>query len=285
MDSTDSEGLRQRLQASDHSLDEHSSPELENENNNNNNNSNNGENTQQSSLPDPQPNDEKTCRICFSTEDESDESLGRLFSPCLCKGTMKYVHVECLNHWRLVNRQKMYQCSSCNYIYNFRRTSFAKVITNEFVLSIITLALFMFVVFASGFVIKVAFKLLWAFIADDTEEADSIYKELNFDMLTWREVFTVNFEHMTLGLFGVGIVGFIQLAVTMLFVGPLPYFNSYHYRTIRASSRESDSSTKIGILVIIVAIGSVKLMWVMYKKVKLRLKLGLQEAILEVNEA
>ena len=41
----------------------------------------------------------------------------------------------------------------------------------------------------------------------------------------------------------------------------------------------------MGILLIIVAIGSVKLMWTMYKSVKLRLKSGLQEAILEVNEA
>jgi len=279
MDFADSEGLSQRLRTSDYSVNEHPSPESEFGHNNN------GENTQQSSSPDPQqavPNDEKTCRICFSTEEESDKSLGRLFSPCLCKGTMKYVHVECLNQWRLVNRQKKYQCSSCNYKYNFGRTSLAKVITSEFALSIITLALFVFAVFASGFAIKVVFKLLWTFIADVTEEANSRHEEFNFDMLTWSEVFTVNLEHMTLGLFGVGIAGFVQLVVTMLFMGPLPYINSYQYRSFR---RESDGSTKMGILLIIVFIGSVKLMWTMYKSVKSRLKLGLQEAILEVNEA
>ena len=53
-------------------------------------------------------------------------------------------------------------------------------------LSIITLALFVVVVFVSGFVIKAAFKLLWAVIAGDTGEADSIYEELDIDMLTWR---------------------------------------------------------------------------------------------------
>lgn len=35
--------------------------------------------------PGPADADEKICRICFDGEDEE---LGRLFSPCLCKGTV-----------------------------------------------------------------------------------------------------------------------------------------------------------------------------------------------------
>jgi hypothetical protein len=34
-------------------------------------------------------------RICFCGPEE-----GRLISPCLCKGSMKYVHLDCLQHWR-----------------------------------------------------------------------------------------------------------------------------------------------------------------------------------------
>jgi len=39
------------------------------------------------------PVEERQCRICLGGADEED-TLGRLISPCLCKGSMKYVHVE-----------------------------------------------------------------------------------------------------------------------------------------------------------------------------------------------
>ena len=38
------------------------------------------------------------CRICFAGAE--DATRGRLFSPCLCRGSMSHVHVECLNRWR-----------------------------------------------------------------------------------------------------------------------------------------------------------------------------------------
>jgi len=48
----------------------------------------------------PQPGDEdpdSICRICLSGPDPE---LGRLFSPCLCRGTQRHVHVACLDRWR-----------------------------------------------------------------------------------------------------------------------------------------------------------------------------------------
>ncbi|KAK4685555.1 hypothetical protein P7C73_g4592, partial [Tremellales sp. Uapishka_1] len=43
--------------------------------------------------------DERQCRICFCGVEEELE-LGRLISPCLCSGSMRYVHVSCINTWR-----------------------------------------------------------------------------------------------------------------------------------------------------------------------------------------
>ena len=37
------------------------------------------------------------CRICFATENTSNNPL---ITPCDCKGTLKYVHKNCLQHWR-----------------------------------------------------------------------------------------------------------------------------------------------------------------------------------------
>ena len=54
----------------------------------------------------------KECRICFETyEDEID----KLFSPCRCNGTQKYIHESCLNRWRLenINNEKSKKCEIC----------------------------------------------------------------------------------------------------------------------------------------------------------------------------
>ncbi|XP_058463613.1 E3 ubiquitin-protein ligase MARCHF3 [Malaya genurostris] len=46
------------------------------------------------------------CRICQSATDKF-----RLISPCLCKGTLRYVHRECLEHW--LNRSGLTHCELC----------------------------------------------------------------------------------------------------------------------------------------------------------------------------
>ena len=43
-----------------------------------------------------------SCRICFAREEE-----GRLFSPCRCRGTMKHVHVKCLDAWRRASERRI----------------------------------------------------------------------------------------------------------------------------------------------------------------------------------
>ncbi|CAL8462769.1 g2302 [Coccomyxa elongata] len=65
-----------------------------------------------------------TCRICF----EETRDASQLISPCLCKGTQKYVHSKCLRRWqdsvqRLVQwRDKIddraYRCSVCRELYS-----------------------------------------------------------------------------------------------------------------------------------------------------------------------
>jgi hypothetical protein len=58
------------------------------------------------------------CRICFEIESYDDPFI----SPCLCKGTSKYVHKSCLNTWRNFNREaegwKM--CMECHETYTLQ---------------------------------------------------------------------------------------------------------------------------------------------------------------------
>eukprot|EP00494_Astrolonche_serrata_P004134 UN04145 len=42
---------------------------------------------------------------------EEDAVTGKLFSPCKCKGSVGYVHVNCLNRWRqLASSKNYYSC-------------------------------------------------------------------------------------------------------------------------------------------------------------------------------
>jgi len=67
--------------------------------------------------------EERLCRVCF----EGVEAGGRLFSPCSCRGSMRYVHVACLNEWRTMsaNSRSFHQCDQCGYRYNLMRTEWA----------------------------------------------------------------------------------------------------------------------------------------------------------------
>lgn len=49
------------------------------------------------------------CRICLDED-------GELFSPCLCRGSVKYVHRECLNTW-LAAAQDPLRCTICRAPY------------------------------------------------------------------------------------------------------------------------------------------------------------------------
>jgi len=91
----------------------------------------------------------RTCRICLETvlptyNPPSDslpaflrsspsvtyesEDGGRLLRPCLCKGSQKYVHEECLQAWRLQNpeaKRNYWQCPTCRYKYRLERMTWA----------------------------------------------------------------------------------------------------------------------------------------------------------------
>lgn len=54
----------------------------------------------------------RVCRICLETEDDTEEML----RPCLCRGSMKYVHRACLDTWRAqgLNARSLTHCGVCS---------------------------------------------------------------------------------------------------------------------------------------------------------------------------
>eukprot|EP01062_Namystynia_karyoxenos_P001341 TRINITY_DN10452_c0_g1_i1.p1 TRINITY_DN10452_c0_g1~~TRINITY_DN10452_c0_g1_i1.p1 ORF type:complete len:605 (+),score=169.76 TRINITY_DN10452_c0_g1_i1:79-1893(+) len=59
---------------------------------------------------DDDDDDRNTCRIC-----RCEEPASELFSPCVCSGSMKYIHRGCLEEWRqkTTNPQNRVRCSEC----------------------------------------------------------------------------------------------------------------------------------------------------------------------------
>ena len=77
------------------------------------------------------PPADAVCRICFGSAYEN--GAGKLISPCLCSGSMRFVHTSCLDDWRSqsANPRSFYQCDQCNYQYNVQRTKWAAILESD----------------------------------------------------------------------------------------------------------------------------------------------------------
>merc|ERR1712203_1321289 len=74
----------------------------------------------------------------------------------MCTGTMRFVHVECLNSWRRTsaNPKSSYECDQCRYKYSFHRTMYATILRTSLILHVFTILVFFCVVLACGFLVK-----------------------------------------------------------------------------------------------------------------------------------
>ena len=105
--------------------------------------------------------EEKMCRVCFCGEEE-----GRLFAPCRCKGTMRWVHPHCLNEWRAasVNARSFYTCEQCGYRYRTERTWLADVLQSERTVWLLSFAMLALVALAGRLVPGRPERLLFALL-------------------------------------------------------------------------------------------------------------------------
>jgi len=213
--------------------------------------------------------DNRVCRICFGGANDILES-GKLISPCKCKGSMKYVHVNCLNEWRLAstNNTSYYQCDQCKYKYNFQRTKFAKVLSNKLFIFLITILVTYLYIFFTGFILK----------------SIIILKHYKIGNLLFNKVsfFDVGLDHHLYGFFAVGIYGAFKMTYSYLF--DVTTVTNSIFRISRGKrNREEDQMTFILLLII----GCIKFMYDEYKSVYKKSKESLtilEERILEVNE-
>jgi len=94
---------------------------------------------------------ERQCRICLDGEDPD---LGRLIRPCLCRGTISFVHTECLNVWRRTSpsANAFFKCPQCGYEYRVARTRAFGMAENTIFLAMLSGLFFVVTVIAASFV-------------------------------------------------------------------------------------------------------------------------------------
>lgn len=66
------------------------------------------------------PEEPSICRICY---EEQTNDKGELIRPCLCAGTMKYIHQSCLKSWienNLANNKLVAHCEICQFNYQMK---------------------------------------------------------------------------------------------------------------------------------------------------------------------
>jgi len=63
--------------------------------------------------------EEKVCRICLDSEETLENPL---IAPCKCAGSMRYVHRECLDEWRVTcfNPKALVGCTICHAPFSIR---------------------------------------------------------------------------------------------------------------------------------------------------------------------
>jgi len=93
---------------------------------------------------------ERVCRICL--ESKETRVTGRLFAPCICKGSMKFVHIKCLNEWRAVavGTKNFYECPQCKFNYKIERTPLADFFEDDRLAITVALLAFTLALFLLG---------------------------------------------------------------------------------------------------------------------------------------
>ncbi|KAL2197172.1 hypothetical protein P885DRAFT_36184 [Corynascus similis CBS 632.67] len=120
----------------------------------------------------------RTCRIClevvYPTTDiddslagrvfssktrvryvSEDPALGRLMSPCKCKGSQRYVHEGCLQAWRNaapLSDRNYWRCPTCHFEYRLQRLRWGRWLSSKLLRGTLTVVILIATVFILGFI-------------------------------------------------------------------------------------------------------------------------------------
>ncbi|KAI3317476.1 hypothetical protein HD806DRAFT_526997 [Xylariaceae sp. AK1471] len=183
---------------------------------------------------DGEPKHSRKCRICLEWVPPTYEDVGvldgirnrrpkrqyisedgdRLISPCLCKGSIKYMHEGCLKLWMNENPSKGYKCDICKYEYRIERLSWAQRLRSPFISLMMTLGILFATVFILGFVADPILGLWLDPVGTITDSVISGGRFADEDVFDLGETDSW-FEHLLKGVFSLGLLGFVKAFLAM----------------------------------------------------------------------
>eukprot|EP00451_Oxyrrhis_marina_P005194 CAMPEP_0204276130 /NCGR_PEP_ID=MMETSP0468-20130131/27368_1 /ASSEMBLY_ACC=CAM_ASM_000383 /TAXON_ID=2969 /ORGANISM="Oxyrrhis marina" /LENGTH=418 /DNA_ID=CAMNT_0051252643 /DNA_START=23 /DNA_END=1279 /DNA_ORIENTATION=+ len=210
---------------------------------------------------------DRFCRICHGGSEE-----GRLISPCMCNGSMRYVHLVCLEEWRQAsaNSRSYFECETCKYRYQFSRTKWADMVTQWWVLHLLTLLGIILLIGLAGYIGKL-FAICPLQYSDGVDDLDAVPP-------TWAWSWFLspfNIDHFVSGSVFVGMSACGSL---MLQVRPAWFWPS-------AGSGGKTSTLILAVLVIIGLIRAAMYVHEVVKNQSVRVLWAAEIMILEVDHA
>lgn len=225
----------------------------------------------------------------------SDPELGRLFSPCKCKGSQKYVHEGCLDMWRSAHGDRsMWKCPTCSFQYRLEWIGIGNMVSHWATSLVLTIIVVSIIVFCLGFFADVIVDYVAGPIglllddADDLDLFDARYNKLKEELPDMglseglRESWAFHFAK---GFWSLGVIGFLKVIWVM---GPFNWFNLNTHvnfggrRRRRGGGRDRIADISWWVLLI----GALTFIWGVWKSVRLFCRRALdraKERIIEVQ--
>ncbi|KAG7294353.1 hypothetical protein NEMBOFW57_004424 [Staphylotrichum longicolle] len=188
----------------------------------------------------------RSCRICLETVnpttelDDSlagrvfsskarvryvseDPELGRLISPCKCKGSQKYVHEGCLQAWRKtspLSDRNYWRCPTCQFEYRLQRLRWGRWLSSKLLRGTLTGLIMVVTIFFLGFV---ADPIINLWVDPLGSIAGPLFSGLEFDEPVLVDEESGGWSaHFVKGFLSLGLLGFLK---TMFFMSPWNWFN------------------------------------------------------------
>ncbi|KND92489.1 E3 ubiquitin-protein ligase MARCH4 [Tolypocladium ophioglossoides CBS 100239] len=254
----------------------------------------------------------RTCRICLDTEqpkyptgitstfgissassrptyDSDDPELGRLLSPCKCKGSQKYVHEGCLNSWRRANpmaARNYWQCPTCKFNYRLARLRCASMLSSKWAQVALTLVVVVIGIFLLGFIADPVLDLWFDPVRTISDTVTNVVSDVEaIKPSPYQEPDTWT-EHFAKGFISLGFVGFIKSIIAM---GP------WQWLQVRTSLLFGSGGRRLGtgrarmnnFNLFFVAIGAFTFLmaiWNVVKAVSARVLRNVSDNVLDVGE-
>ncbi|KAF4976163.1 hypothetical protein FZEAL_7141 [Fusarium zealandicum] len=253
----------------------------------------------------------RTCRICFDTEEpkfptetattfgiptgtsrptyvSDDPELGRLLSPCKCRGSQRYVHEGCLNAWRLANpteERNYWQCPTCKFTYRISRLHWGSALSSKLAQIGLTVVFCILSIFALGFIADPLFDLWSDPIGTIGDTVTNVVTDIEGLRQPPPEEPASWIEHFIKGFFSLGIVGLFK---TMFTVSPFQWWNIRSAGMTGGGRRQGTGRGRVeNINLIFVLIGAFTFLMGIWKAVKTlsaRVLKNVSDRVIDIGE-